>query len=1102
MADGSITIDVDVNGDSLNGLNSDLASVEGNGEKASLSIGKIVTALGLVKLASAAFGALKDGIGASLNEGAALQQSLGGIETLFKDSGDKVKAYADEAYKTAGMSANSYMETVTSFSASLLQSMGGDTEAAADTANMALIDMSDNANKMGTSMESIQDAYKGFAKQNYTMLDNLSLGYGGTKTEMERLLADATKLSGVEYNIDNLDDVYNAIHAVQVEMGITGTTAKESAETFSGSLDSMKASFSNVLGKLALGQDIKPSLEALAQTTATFLLGNFFPMIGNIFKALPGAISTFIKAAIPYVKEAFGGLFASIGDSVPILGKLFDFAEKNAKVFKLLGAAVVGAVASFAAFKGSIAIFNSVKTAITGVKTAFTVMKVALLANPFAVVIAAVGALVGAFIYFYKTSEGFRGAVNSIIEPLKKFAVPLDNVIKGVGLLTKGFIEMMTNGPGPEIAKLREQFLKLLPESVWRGMIKFSSSINDLKAGIQGIGKIVSGSITNMSQLGDFLGGSFTEQGEKNIMAIGNAIKNLIGWFKNLINPSEQAGKSVDILGIGFKILKSVFLAFLGPVGLAIKAFELIAKALGGGDINKGIDTIMQSFDGLTKGIQTNAPKLGKSFGQALEGILGAIAKALPGIISGALQIVAGFVSGIAKGLPMLTVAAFQFITAFTGAMLVLIPTVVLSATAIIVAFLGALTKSLPQIILAGAKLVTAILQGITQQLPTLIASAANLIVTWLTALNEHMPEILQAGFNLLITFLQGIALNIGSITNQAISIVVNFAQAIVARMPDIVNAAVDLIVSFVTGLASRMPDIIGSAATLIASFINGIANNLGQIIAAAVNLIVKFIEGISKSIPSIVNAAMGLIDAMVQGLLQAQDRLFNAVTTLINGMAENIRNNKDSVRDAALNLLDAIIGVFVPDALMDAGKAIIKGFLKGLTAGFEEVKDFVGGIATWIKENKGPISYDRKLLITNGMSIMEGLDKGLQDSFKNVQSTVSEMANKLNNDMNLDWKLGASSSALPKISAESALGISSRMANNTSDIYTTNITNNSVKQNENIEGLISAVRDFTEKPLVTYLDSDKVSKGLGSSNDEVQGQRFRFGGRGLELNG
>lgn len=255
-------------------------------------------------------------ISATLMEGANLQQSLGGIETLFKDDADKVKQYATEAYKTAGLSANDYMESVTSFSASLLQSMGGDTAAAAETANMALIDMSDNANKMGTSMESIQDAYKGFAKQNYTMLDNLSLGYGGTKTEMERLLADATALSGVEYNIDNLDDVYNAINVIQTEMGITGTTALEAAETFSGSLDSMKASLSNVMGNLAIGEDVKPALEALAQTTSTFLFNNLLPMLGNILSALPGAIVTFVQAAIPYVVEAGSNLMKSLGDAI------------------------------------------------------------------------------------------------------------------------------------------------------------------------------------------------------------------------------------------------------------------------------------------------------------------------------------------------------------------------------------------------------------------------------------------------------------------------------------------------------------------------------------------------------------------------------------------------------------------------------------------------------------------------------------------------------------------------------------------------------------------------------------------------------------------
>lgn len=238
-------------------------------------------------------------IGASLTEGGELQQSLGGIETLFKDHADKVKGYAKEAYKTVGVSSNEYMKQVTSFSASLLQSLGGDTNKAADVANTAMIDMADNANKMGTSIELIQNAYQGFAKQNYTMLDNLKLGYGGTKTEMQRLLADAQKLTGVKYDISNLSDVYQAIHVIQGEIGITGTTAKEASETLQGSLASMKASFKNVLAGLSIGADITEDVKALSQTIATFLFNNFLPMVFNVLKALPMGLITFFKSAIP-----------------------------------------------------------------------------------------------------------------------------------------------------------------------------------------------------------------------------------------------------------------------------------------------------------------------------------------------------------------------------------------------------------------------------------------------------------------------------------------------------------------------------------------------------------------------------------------------------------------------------------------------------------------------------------------------------------------------------------------------------------------------------------------------------------------------------------
>lgn len=261
----------------------------------------------------------------ALTEGAALEQSLGGIETLFKGSADAVIENAKRAYQTAGVSANAYMENVASFSASLISSLGGDTAKAAEVANTAMVDMSDNANKMGTNMQDIQNAYQGFAKQNYTMLDNLKLGYGGTKTEMQRLLEDAQKLTGVKYDINNLSDVYNAIHAIQENLGIAGTTSQEAATTLSGSFNSMKAAAQDFAGYLTLGMDITPAVQNLVSTASTFLFGNLFPALGNIFKALPGAISTFVSTAGATIAQNFSiemlnGAVASASEFINGLG--------------------------------------------------------------------------------------------------------------------------------------------------------------------------------------------------------------------------------------------------------------------------------------------------------------------------------------------------------------------------------------------------------------------------------------------------------------------------------------------------------------------------------------------------------------------------------------------------------------------------------------------------------------------------------------------------------------------------------------------------------------------------------------------------------------
>lgn len=267
---------------------------------------KVIAAAGIGKI-----------ISESINLGGALQQSLGGVETLFKDSADTVKAYAAQAYKTVGLSANDYMEQTTSFAASLLSSVSQDTQAAADLANMAMVDMADNSNKMGTSMQDIQNAYQGFAKQNYTMLDNLKLGYGGTQAEMQRLLKDAEKLSGVHYDLGNLADMYSAIHVIQKEMDITSTTAKEAATTLTGSFAAMKAAAENVMGNWSTGADLTEPLQALADTAQTFLVDNLLPMIGNVLAGIPEIVYSLVPELLQTGTELLSSLAQGFTEGIP-----------------------------------------------------------------------------------------------------------------------------------------------------------------------------------------------------------------------------------------------------------------------------------------------------------------------------------------------------------------------------------------------------------------------------------------------------------------------------------------------------------------------------------------------------------------------------------------------------------------------------------------------------------------------------------------------------------------------------------------------------------------------------------------------------------------
>lgn len=498
MADGKVTIAVDLDGKKAQGdINSLKSSLGGLGSAFKSVLGANLVSGALMSGISALTGGVKSAFSSAIDEGAKLQQSIGGIETLFKDSAGTVKQYANEAFRTAGVSANEYMENVTSFSASLISSLGGDTAKAAELANTAMTDMSDNANKMGSDMKIITQTYQSLARGNYAMLDNLKLGYGGTKAEMQRLIKDAASYKDVQEELNMTVDegdmsfanMVKAISVVQKKLGITGTTAKEASETFSGSFASMQAAFKDFLGNLTTGGDISKPLENLAKTASTFIFRNFIPMVGNAFKSLPKAISTFLASAKPEleaglkkmlpeemvnnimktfdkvgsflssfkdtgaitavagafnaVKDAIGHVFSSLAGSgenfdkiAKALGEvvkfLADAATKGAEFISSLPPGVIQTIAS--AVIGMVAAFKTVSIAtkaITGLKTAFGLLKIAL-SNPWGLAIAGIGALIGWFIQAYTTSEDFRNKVNEVVEAIGKIASKIGEFLSGI----------------------------------------------------------------------------------------------------------------------------------------------------------------------------------------------------------------------------------------------------------------------------------------------------------------------------------------------------------------------------------------------------------------------------------------------------------------------------------------------------------------------------------------------------------------------------------------------------------------------------------------------------------------------------------------------
>lgn len=846
---------------------------------------------------------------ASLTEGANLQQSLGGIETLFKGSADTVKKYANEAYKTTGLSANAYMENVTGFSASLLQSLGGDTRKAADVANMAMVDMADNSNKMGTSMDRIQDAYQGFAKQNYTMLDNLKLGYGGTKTEMQRLLADAQKLTGVKYDINNLSDVYQAIHAIQENLDITGTTAKEAATTFSGSFASMKAAAQNVLGKLALGEDIMPSLHQLFETVKTFLVGNLIPMVWNVMKGIPQVLA----GALGELMHMLFGDY--IGES--IMNDLYDVFDKVGGVVSTIYDMIFGSLSK----KDNID-----------------------------------------FLKKLGINEETASSIVNIGDNIRTVFENIGSTISNIAGIVGEFISDLLGVGGSE------------------------QSINLVASAFEAITKVLADASGKVQD--------FTKWMRENKTVMDVVKSALAGALAGFL--AFKAITIIQSIIIGFKsallAVKGAVLAFnaaiaANPIGALVVAITAVVAALvwfftqtetgkkiwgDFVDFVKGLwNGLVEFFTGLWDTISEGATNLWNGAVEIWNSVIEGIKNAWNGIVE--------FFTGLWEGISSAATTAWNTITETVMGIIQPFIDIIMSTWNGMKDGISEVFEGVKMIFTGAWELIKSIVMGAVLFIIDLITLDFNKLGEDLGLIWDGIKEGISTIWDGICTYFEGI-----------INTIVGFFKSYFEGVKNFLSETWD--------------NIKATAETLW--------NNISSSVSAIVD---GFVNGVKSTWDGFKSFMSDLWDGIKSNAETMWNNIKSSVGDIIDGIVKGAQRAWDDMKEGVKVLCDKIKGFFDGLSkinLWDAGKAILDGFLGGLKSAYNGVKNFIGGIADWIRKHKGPISYDRRLLIPAGKAIMGGFDASLQDSFKDVQKTVGGVAGWISNAFtgdDFDFGSGAS---------------------------------------------------------------------------------------------
>ena len=759
MADGYLNFDTKIN---EKGFNEGVGKLSKLGKSGLSIVSKAMTGA-VVAVGTAAGAIIKSSLGVVAN----MEQQVGGVETLFKDSANTVIDNANRAYKTAGMSANNYMETVTSFSASLLQSLGGDTAKAASYADRAIVDMSDNANKMGTSMRDIQNAYQGFAKQNYTMLDNLKLGYGGTQEEMKRLVSDAAKLTDVQKELGvtvdanslSFGNIVNAISVVQKQMGITGTTSKEAATTIEGSVSSAKAAWENFEAGVISANDLVETFWTATQNIFTNL-GQIIPRLGKTGIDVVSALAGKIGGAVPQVK-GFTDAIESIADK---LGGMDTGQFTN---LGKMSAVLIGAAPALSLIGKGAGTFSDALGGLGNV-TGGAITAISKLPGTVKSASASLG----------KAGTAFKNVGDAIALPFQDLT---PKIAPAIGKLGGSVSEMWNAGPGGKLTSAVTQTAGKVGESFAKVGPKLAEKCPTITGKVGELGKKVSAIVPKF--------GAF---GEK-IASYGGVIGDS---FKPILSKAATFAPA---------FLKCMNIA--GGLGIVVAGLGLLQGAFGDqiGQIltmvqTKGPEVITNFCNGITAAL----PNLIAQGAMLLNNLLQAITANLPAIISGGISIVSTLISGIAQQLPTL------------------IPT----ALMMIVTLVGSLLSNVGQIVDAGIDLLVGLAQGLVNALPQLINQAPTIIGQLATAIISNLPKILQAGIKIITILATGLVQAIPQLIGKIPAIISQIKNAFTS-----VNwgsVGMNIVKGIASGLTNAAKSLADAAANAASNALDWVKSKLG----------------------------------------------------------------------------------------------------------------------------------------------------------------------------------------------------------------------------------------------------------------------------------